>query len=578
MTKKEQAEKRILSYVNGLLYFYGIMDYTSLYKAVLDNLPFTPEMDTFMFILEREIFNDQSPYDLDSDDDFCFHVDVEDVDWVWEEQEARGNIPYRPVTEEEAWRIANKDYLSLWAPPVVKLYTHLQEVLGWPKEEALQTILHSQKLLRHGVEPTEVLKEFMGKIEFRGLEDVQPFMNMVTEMANHTPLWILKGWTPCEVLEQEKGGAAERFATVSSGAAEATSARTEPSLEEWRSLYEAAAAFKRAACWEWMYDDDLFGVMDPETGEIAYCCIMGNLGEHYALGAYLGAEGLGSILDILSGEADDEEEYSPDDFFNQKCLMASFRDRDELVKEDREIIKKLGLKFRGSNNWPLFRSHEPGFFPWFLNAWECRFLTAVLQQSLEVALRCRSNKAILEHEKPFTFLVRVPEKEEGGRIVWADRYLQATPPVKKYPSFAFSDELYLKKLVKSLQRGRGAWEAEAFWLPYPVRESKNKRPYYPLVILIVDRASGLVLGHEMLKNLPEDGYRCIDALLRLLEKGGPAPSRIVVEDDKTYYLLEKACSQLNISLEKVNRLEVIPAVREEIYHFEGFGLFSRQPF
>jgi len=82
----------------------------------------------------------------------------------------------------------------------------------------------------------------------------------------------------------------------------------------------------------------------------------------------------------------------------------------------------------------------------------------------------------------------------------------------------------------------------------------------------------------MLKNLPEDGYRCIDALLRLLEKGGPAPSRIVVEDDKTYYLLEKACSQLNISLEKVNRLEVIPAVREEIYHFEGFGLFSRQPF
>jgi hypothetical protein len=165
-----------------------------------------------------------------------------------------------------------------------------------------------------------------------------------------------------------------------------------PSLDEWQALYEAATAFKKARCWEWMYDDDLFGVMDPETGEIAYCCIMGQLGEQYALGAYLGSEGLQSILDMMEGP----DKFSTDLFFIQKCIMASFENREDLEKEDRAMIKELGLKFRGKKQWPQFRSYEPGLYPWFIDAWECRFLTLALQQALEVSLRCRSSKAIID--------------------------------------------------------------------------------------------------------------------------------------------------------------------------------------
>jgi len=60
------------------------------------------------------------------------------------------------------------------------------------------------------------------------------------------------------------------------------------SLQEWKALYEAALEFKELAPWNWMNDTDFFGVKDPVSGEIGYCCIMGAAGEYYALGLYSG--------------------------------------------------------------------------------------------------------------------------------------------------------------------------------------------------------------------------------------------------------------------------------------------------
>ncbi|KJR48077.1 hypothetical protein UF75_1550 [Desulfosporosinus sp. I2] len=90
-----------------------------------------------------------------------------------------------------------------------------------------------------------------------------------------------------------------------------------------------------------MYDDDIFGVVDPETGETAYCCIMGNVGENFAVAGYLGPEGLSGILGLFSGEIDPDESES---MFIQKCLMCSFEDRSLLEASDLKQIKELGYQ------------------------------------------------------------------------------------------------------------------------------------------------------------------------------------------------------------------------------------------
>jgi hypothetical protein len=132
---------------------------------------------------------------------------------------------------------------------------------------------------------------------------------------------------------------------------------------EWRALYDAADELKALAPWEWMLDSDLFAVRDPESGQIGYCCVMGNLGEHYALAVYLGADGLRGYEEVASGAYAERPAQA---LFAQRCLMVSFEDRELLDKESYAQIKALGRKYRGRQAWPELRDYTPGYLPWRL--------------------------------------------------------------------------------------------------------------------------------------------------------------------------------------------------------------------
>ena len=76
---------------------------------------------------------------------------------------------------------------------------------------------------------------------------------------------------------------------------------------------------------------------------------------------------------------------------NLRALMTTFESRRDLTKRDLDVIKKLGLTFKGPHDWPLFRSWEAGYAPWYLSQSEAVFLTHVLQQVTDVYLRARDN-------------------------------------------------------------------------------------------------------------------------------------------------------------------------------------------
>lgn len=333
--------------------------------------------------------------------------------------------------------------------------------------------------------------------------------------------------------------------------------KSEPSLEEWKTLYDAAIEFRKIEPWEWMKETDVFGVQNPQNGEVGYCCIMGELGEVLAMAVYLGTEGLQGYMKILKGQINPDE---PDSLYIQDCLMLSFEDKRFVDQEDRQIINELGFKFRGRNSWPLFRSYKPGYFPWFLSRDEALSMTSALQQAKEVCLRLKENKKLLSPPKKNLCLTRVPETRDG-MIVWKDEWREPAPLKKVGYSDEKVDEVRIQRIRKTAKPTTMIWEIDFFYSPTPI--AGGERPYFPYAIMLIDRDSGFIFGMHFAR---ETGYEkeFLEKFLSCIEKMSILPLEILVRKEEVVNLLGHYTSRLNIKLSVVKRLENIDNARREM--------------
>lgn len=341
----------------------------------------------------------------------------------------------------------------------------------------------------------------------------------------------------------------------------------EPSVDEWRALYEAAVVFRDAAPWQWMWDSDVFGVQGPEGEQIGYCCVMGRLGEHFALAAYNGSEGLAGLWEMR--EEGPRAQHDPMAVLVlQNCLMASFEDRTMLHARDLETIKALGLKFRGRNVWPQFRSYRPGYAPWFLTPPEGRFLTACLHQALDVAARFRENPALLPEPEPQSeYLVRVPKKR-GDQWVWTETRQRPAPVRRSEAAAPPLDEARLRQL-RELPSTRGVLQMDYFYTSAMIKGEEDKRPWYPQVLLAADATSGLILGTEMVRT-DEAPAALVKQVMDIVARMGQRPDRIEVRQEKARLILKPAAERLGIRVIRVRRLPAVDSARR------GLGEFLRR--
>lgn len=336
-----------------------------------------------------------------------------------------------------------------------------------------------------------------------------------------------------------------------------------PLLDEWRKLYEAAIEIKKIAPWEWMEEMDIFGVQNPETGELGFVSIMGTLGEHLAISVYSGAKGLYGFWDLENAGPDE----MPERLLEIPQLQASFEGRNELQKKDRDLINQLGLKFRGRQAWPLFRSFRPGFVPWFLEGVEARFLTHVLEQTHNVALRYKEDVSLLEPPDDETYLVRVPHAD-NGTITWVDKIRRIPPPEPTAISLAM-DVQALERL-KHLPKQRVTLEADFFLAPMPVQENRDERPYYPYILMIVETHSGAIVGHEMfsLESSLEDMWGQVPArAVQQMAAAGIVPNTIKVRSRLLFQLLQPIAQEVRFKLKQSDYLSSLDPAKEMMFQW-----------
>ncbi len=335
--------------------------------------------------------------------------------------------------------------------------------------------------------------------------------------------------------------------------------------EEWTALFEAAIAFKKLKCWEWMHEGDVFGVQSPETGEVGYCCVMGQLGEVLALNVYLGPQGFASYrqLQAIAEQESVGHERDPYALLNtQRCVMASFEDRTELHENDLRLIKSLGLKFRGKKEWPLFQSYQPGYLPWFVTRAEGHILTVALQQAIHVAEKCRVNPQMLDSSDNGEGKILVRRYENKKWIEeWQDLPTYEIPAITPV-----INELQLAQLKKANFPRRGLWSADCIMLPMPIRD--GTRPYFPNgfpVITSEGQLVGMELFHseELQSKLPQ-------AFLQLLENRQCFPQSLRVGSEQAFVLLEPITQTLQIPLQRAQSIpELVLFIQSMDEYFGG---------
>ena len=313
----------------------------------------------------------------------------------------------------------------------------------------------------------------------------------------------------------------------------------EPTLEQWLELHQAFRDYCQSAPWEQMDDTDLVAIEHPSAEYNGYCVVLGMGGIEFGLAVYIGDEGLSGYLEALSGDLDSE---TPEILDTMNALSAQLGDREHLSKADRDVIRSLGLRYRGRGRWPVFRRTKPGFAPWRLSGDEAVFLTLALRNITDVAARIESGGLVLYGDEDHSRILTRTLNNGAWQDRWDPFVMPSPPPVPDFP-----DPERLRRLADSKPQSVNALEFGYLYIYSPVQEEKGERPFFPLAAFICGRDSKFSLPDQFFAPDPTPTDRQ-EMLVKLLERLPAVPSEIVVNKDRTARIIAPVTSSLGIQL------------------------------
>lgn len=335
-----------------------------------------------------------------------------------------------------------------------------------------------------------------------------------------------------------------------------------PTLEQWKHLYELMTEIKALAPWEYKHEDDLFGIRFPGTDELGFVSVMGNLGEHLSIAVYLGKKGFEGFWTMQGAGYN----FSPDLILQTPHLQASLEDREILTPEDRKVINRLNLKYRGRQAWPQFRSYRPGCFPWYLDKEEANKLTVGLEQLLAVAPRFENDPDLLESQRANQkLLVRVLEAGE-----WVDRHqtieFPADPPIRIMMNMEALAQL------KTMPKQNSIVEIDVQMMEEAVRDKQFDRPFFPFLFMAAEKKSRMILGINLLTPFPslDEMWAGLPAQVVETLANSLRPKELQTKIPLAALLLSTLEKELGFEVKLVSHLPAVESIQRELKQFNRY--------
>lgn len=339
---------------------------------------------------------------------------------------------------------------------------------------------------------------------------------------------------------------------------------TELPLETWRRLYDLARRVRDMAPWQWMEETDLFAVRDSQSKEPLFVSVMGNQGAYYAVSVYPGAKALALFW----------QTQAVDDLIRNYDLMASlvlatpqahvaFGAKKDLAPVEKEIIKTLGLSFKGRHSWPCFRGFRPGWHPWFVDSQEARWLELAMENVLEIAPRARQDRGLLRRdnlEAPYLTRIRVSD-DPAGR--WEEK-LEVCPP----PTFRIQVTAPAELFQRVQKLPDNGCRVEMDLVPFMVPVAfEGERPLQPYVLLVCDADSELVVGLDVMvcEREIEDLWQQVPAkFLDICDREKIRPAEVRLRAPWLAMVMEDLCKELGAQMRFTMDLPAVSGAMGEL--------------
>jgi len=338
-------------------------------------------------------------------------------------------------------------------------------------------------------------------------------------------------------------------------------------VEDQKELYKLSLKFRDLAPWKCMTDSDLFGIQDPQTGQMGYCCVLGNARNEYGLVVYLGTEGLKAYLRIFRERFDPED---PDLMHVQKTLNLTFERRSCLPGEDLKLLDSLGFHLNESQLCPLIRSYLPGYFPWHLTGEQARYMSLALSQVMEVYPRFKANPRMFSPPEPGEFFARMSQREDSG-VTWTDRWF--TPPAEDRAALSAKplDREEAGRIKQDIGAKKGTWEVHSFYSPVPVKDGTN-RPFYGRIFLWMDSGADFILKTHLLHPSKEYENEFTRQFLEIIREVKSMPEKVFVTNGEFLALLEPVRLAFGIDVVLVKKFKRIGQARLKMKEYMSKGL------
>ena len=326
--------------------------------------------------------------------------------------------------------------------------------------------------------------------------------------------------------------------------------RTEATIEEWKRLYEVTTRIRELEPWELLWDMDIIGIrVGEELENTVFYSILGKGGDCYGIAVYEGYDAFNSFLMLTMQEQMNlSVEYA---MFNQNNITCYWGNREELSAKQREIIKELGYKYRGKNNWLYFLSYEPGYYPYNLNRDEVVRMTEHLE-NLEMAFTYYKETGIhidFDNGNMFSFVF------SADRKTW--QYGEEPLPFTCYNfgNLVITDEELLGELSK-VPKGTFLLEADVRPMGAAVSDKKYDKPANPAMSILTEANTGMIISYNMNEPNEDAMVGLAESVIGFIFKAG-VPKEIRVPNVIVEAALEQICEICKIKLRRVKHLKGI---------------------